>query len=732
MKFKNIEELMDKLNNEYKVLLDVIDNVILVIDNEMKILFVNRKGRKLIGENVLMQPCKALKMDNCSTEKCCIMRYLHGLQPLDNLHKDGSVEKVTVSRFYDNQNNPQGFIIVATDITELSNMKKELLIGEEIYKLALKQANTTLWQYDVLNHTIEQLFCPDEVALGILDINKTYYNIPESLVETKIISQEDGLRVRKLCQEIEKGRPETSIELKMKRGDGEERWISLKCSTIFDEQGRAVKSIGIGKDITDFVELKSKYEIEREYREALGKDALSYIEVNLTMNEVIDRKIAKNNFIDFYDGKNYEKSILKLSENSIPSEYGKVLRELNRQNLLNNYRDGKRKLDLEYQFYNKFKDNYNFIQITLYLIEFNKDIYACGYIKDINENKVHDLVLKKKIELDPLTGLYNREAIEIKTNEIIQNFPENNHAIMILDIDNFKQVNDNFGHLYGDAFLCEISRKIKSKFRNDDLVARLGGDEFFKIGPLKMLGDGSLGARTAFLSKPYYDAPKTRGIPVFSREEIKMMFDYANRHEMQIAIHAIGDGILDWIFEGYENALKNYSREDPRHGIVHCQITREDQLLKYQQLHLHAYIQSVFLDYDNHIINQRVSPQLAQTSYNFKTLRNITTISNGSDCPVEAPDVLKGIQLAVTRTSIDGTGPYLKEQALTREEAIESFTIGGAYASFEEEVKGTLEVGKYCDFVVLSDNILDVDVQHIKDIKVLATYVGGQLVYGGQ
>ena len=85
--------------------------------------------------------------------------------------------------------------------------------------------------------------------------------------------------------------------------------ISLKCSTIFDEQGRAVKSIGIGKDITDFVELKSKYEIEREYREALGKDALSYIEVNLTMNEVIDRKIAKNNFIDFYDGKNYENSI---------------------------------------------------------------------------------------------------------------------------------------------------------------------------------------------------------------------------------------------------------------------------------------------------------------------------------------------------------------------------------------------------------------------------------------
>lgn len=106
------------------------------------------------------------------------------------------------------------------------------------------------------------------------------------------------------------------------------------------------------------------------------------------------------------------------------------------------------------------------------------------------------------------------------------------------------------------------------------------------------------------------------------------------------------------------------------------------------------------------------------------------TISNGSDCPVEVSDVLKGIQLAVTRTSIDGTGPYLKEQALTREEAIESFTIGGAYVSIWRRGQRNFGGRKY-DFVVLSDNILDVAVQHIEDIKVLATYVGGgQLVYG--
>ena len=200
---------------------------------------------------------------------------------------------------------------------------------------------------------------------------------------------------------------------------------------------------------------------------------------------------------------------------------------------------------------------------------------------------------------------------------------------------------------------------------------------------------------------------------------------------MQIAIHAIGDGILDWIIEAYEYALANHPRQDHRHGIVHCQITRQDQLLKIKQLHLHAYIQSIFLDYDNHIVNERVKPEIAKTSYNFKTLKEITTISNGSDCPVEKPDILKGIQLAITRTSIDGTGPYLKEQSLTREEAIDSFTIDGAYASFEENIKGSIEIGKFCDLVILENDILSVDVNKIKDIKVLATIIDGNIVYGG-
>ena len=255
------------------------------------------------------------------------------------------------------------------------------------------------------------------------------------------------------------------------------------------------------------------------------------------------------------------------------------------------------------------------------------------------------------------------------------------------------------------------------------------GNEYFKIGPLKVLGDGSLGARTAYLSRPYYDNPNTQGIPIYTKEHLYDMFKTAHTQNMQIAIHAIGDGILDWILDIYNDLLVKYPRDDHRHGVVHCQITREDQLKEFERLNLHAYIQSIFIDYDNHIVEQRVIPETAQTSYNFKTLYDIAHCSNGSDCPVEYPDVLKGIQLAMTRTSIDGTGPYLKEQALSAKEAIYTFTKNGAFGSFEEDVKGMIKEGMYCDFTVLDSEIENTDVNAIKDIKVLETYVAGNCVY---
>ena len=257
------------------------------------------------------------------------------------------------------------------------------------------------------------------------------------------------------------------------------------------------------------------------------------------------------------------------------------------------------------------------------------------------------------------------------------------------------------------------------------------GTEMFKFGPLKMLGDGALGARTAFLSRPYADDPSTCGIPVFSQETMDEMIGYANAHGMQAAVHTIGDACLDRVLNAYEKALAECPRNDHRHGIVHCQITRPDQLEKIANMKLHVYAQSIFLDYDNHIVEERVGKELASTSYSWKTLmKKGATVSNGTDCPVELPDALSCMQCAVTRTTLhDNVGPYLPEQKFTVQEALNSYTCCGAYASFEEHIKGKISEGMLADFVILGENPFEVEENHIKDIPVCQTFLGGKNVY---
>lgn len=258
------------------------------------------------------------------------------------------------------------------------------------------------------------------------------------------------------------------------------------------------------------------------------------------------------------------------------------------------------------------------------------------------------------------------------------------------------------------------------------------GSNLFKIGPLKMLGDGALGAHTAFLSRTYADDDSTCGIPVFTKTQFDEMIHYANKTGMQVAVHTIGDACLDWVLDAFDKALMSHPRQDHRHGIVHCQITRADQLEKIKELGLHVYAQTIFLDYDINIVEERVGSELAKTSYRWKTLmENGVTVSNGSDCPVELPDVMAGVQCAVTRQSLrENSKVYHPEEKFTVKEALDSYTVCGAQSSFEENEKGKIQSGMLADFVVLEENPFVVETDQIKNIKIRATYLGGKRVFG--
>ncbi|GMQ59160.1 amidohydrolase [Vallitalea sediminicola] len=258
------------------------------------------------------------------------------------------------------------------------------------------------------------------------------------------------------------------------------------------------------------------------------------------------------------------------------------------------------------------------------------------------------------------------------------------------------------------------------------------GDDFFKIGPLKILADGSLGARTAYLSKPYEDDSSTCGIGKLTQAQLDQLVLCAHRNNMQIAIHCIGDKIMDMAFKSIKKAIKEYPRKDHRHGIVHSQITTKQLLNEFKEINAVAYIQPIFLDGDISIVEKRIGKERAKDSYNFKTLIDMGVHTPyGSDCPVEPFNVLHGIYCAVTRKTLDGhlMEGWLPEQKVTIKQAISAFTKEGAYASFDEDIKGIIKEGMLADLVVLDNDIFAVDGDNIKDMNVDLTMVDGVIVY---
>ncbi len=253
----------------------------------------------------------------------------------------------------------------------------------------------------------------------------------------------------------------------------------------------------------------------------------------------------------------------------------------------------------------------------------------------------------------------------------------------------------------------------------------------FKIGPLKLIADGSLGARTALLNEPYNDEPDNIGIEVLSKDKLDEWVSFANENGMQVITHGIGDKAMYNIISSYEKVL-DPNKPSLRYGIVHAQITDKNIINKLKELSIQVFVQSVFLDYDITIIENRIGKTRILDTYNYKKMLDIgINLANGSDSPVEPPDVMKGMQLAITRKSIsyDSHEEFLINQGISIEEAIYSYTQAGAFASFEEDEKGSIEKGKLADFVVLDKNLLLANKNEIKDIKVLQTYLDGVLIY---
>jgi predicted amidohydrolase YtcJ len=260
------------------------------------------------------------------------------------------------------------------------------------------------------------------------------------------------------------------------------------------------------------------------------------------------------------------------------------------------------------------------------------------------------------------------------------------------------------------------------------------GNEYLHVGGLKGYADGSLGSTTALLFQPHVDSPSTSGIPSAELSNPQEMFrniEEADAAGLQIAIHAIGDKANNTVLAFYERVRQEHGNRDRRLRIEHAQHLVPTDIPRFGRGGVIASMQPYHLMDDGRWAEKRIGPERAKTAYAFRTLLDTgATLAFGSDWDVAPMSPLMGIYGAVTRRTLDGKHPngWVPEQKITVAEAVKAYTMGSAYASFEENRKGSIEPGKLADLVVLTDDIFAIDPVKIADAKVYMTIFDGKII----
>ena len=259
------------------------------------------------------------------------------------------------------------------------------------------------------------------------------------------------------------------------------------------------------------------------------------------------------------------------------------------------------------------------------------------------------------------------------------------------------------------------------------------GDKWLRIGLLKGFVDGSLGSHTAAFFKPFTDAPKDSGFFITPEKDLYEWASAADKAGLQVTIHAIGDKAINTLLNIFERIEKENGDKDRRFRIAHAQHIFPYDIKRFAELKVIASMQPYHAIDDGRFAERLIGPERIKTTYAFGSLMKAgATVAFGSDWFVAPPTPLEGIYAAVTRRTLDDKNPdgWVPEQKITVEEALKAYTINGAYASFEEKIKGSLEKGKLADFVILDQDITKIEPEKIKDVKVVTTVVGGKTVYG--
>lgn len=271
----------------------------------------------------------------------------------------------------------------------------------------------------------------------------------------------------------------------------------------------------------------------------------------------------------------------------------------------------------------------------------------------------------------------------------------------------------------------QIEAMLKAGYINDQ-------NDFLSIRSVKGYGDGALGSRGAALLQPYSDQPNNSGLLVTQEHQLKPLFDLVISNKFQLNFHAIGDRANRIALDQYADTFKRLGGRELRHRIEHAQVVSLDDIPRFKQLNIIPAMQPTHATSDMNMAEDRIGKDRLKGAYAWKRfIEQGTPIALGSDFPVELANPFFGLHAAVTRQDRknqpeDG---WISSQSLTLQQAFKGFTIDAAYAAHQENVLGGLTEGKWADFILVDQNIFNIQPQHIWRTKVEETWIAGERVY---
>jgi predicted amidohydrolase YtcJ len=294
---------------------------------------------------------------------------------------------------------------------------------------------------------------------------------------------------------------------------------------------------------------------------------------------------------------------------------------------------------------------------------------------------------------------------------------------------------------YADAhkLTTRIYAMIGGTDRDFDELSRAGpllgyAEDFLTVRAVKLYADGALGSRGAALLAPYSDDPKNSGLLFHAPAEMTAMIAKALARGYQVCIHAIGDRANREVLDAFAAAYKQVgSGEKLRNRIEHAQVVSPDDIPRFVSENLIASMQPTHATSDKNMAEDRIGAERLKGAYAWRTLlAQGTRIAGGSDFPVESPNPFFGLHAAVTRQDHDNhpDGGWRAEQKMTLIEALRAFTLDAAYAEHAESALGSLEPGKWADFIIIDRDIFTIAPKDLWRTRVLQTWVAGRQVYG--